>query len=171
MSGPQLTALAATVVACLALVGVVVLLVRVRRLRVVLGAAAPVRAPAPAPVSPPPPAVDPAPPPSAPESSGQAADVGPGELVPMPATYARPEPVIVASQQPTQQQIVAATLAHPLVRVSAFSYGVRRALRPENRDRLRALVRRDLRRRHKLRRRAARMVPVSSPPGEQDRAS
>ncbi|MBA2639066.1 MAG: hypothetical protein H0U77_03515 [Nocardioidaceae bacterium] len=89
----------------------------------------------------------------------------------MPAPYARPEPVIVASQQPTQQQIVAATLAHPLVRVSAFSYGVRRALRPENRDRLRALVRRDLRRRHKLRRRAARMVPVSSPPGEQDRAS
>ena len=67
-------------------------------------------------------------------------------------------------RSPTQQQIVAATLTHPLVRVSALSYGIRRALRAENRDRVRALVRRDLRRRHKLRRRAARraarVVPI-----------
>jgi hypothetical protein len=68
------------------------------------------------------------------------------------------------SPAPSQQQIVTVTLAHPLVRVSAFAYGLRRALRPENRDRLQALVRRDLRRRHKIRRaaarRAARVVPI-----------
>ena len=69
---------------------------------------------------------------------------------------------------PTQQQLVAATLAHPLVRVSALAYGLRTALRPENRDRVRALVRRDLRRRHKVRRqaarRAARVVPIRPAP-------
>jgi hypothetical protein len=36
------------------------------------------------------------------------------------------------------------------------TYGVRQALAPANRDRIAALVRRDLRRRERLRRRAAR---------------
>lgn len=54
------------------------------------------------------------------------------------------------------QQIVLATLGHPLVRVAAVAHGVQRALRPENRDRITALMQRDLRRREKLRRREAR---------------
>ena len=96
-----------------------------------------------------------------------AADPGPApvfELLPVP-------PADAGGELPTQQQILAATLTHPLVRVSALSYGIRRALRAENRDRVVALVRRDLRRRHKVRRRAARraarVVPIR--PADDDR--
>lgn len=74
------------------------------------------------------------------------------ELVPVPSDPAGGLPADLHRRQ----QVLAARLAQPLVRVSAVSYGVRHALRAENRDRVVALVRRDLRRRHKLRRLAGR---------------
>jgi len=62
---------------------------------------------------------------------------------------------------PSNQEVVP-----PLVRAAAVAHGVRCALAPANRDRIRALVRRDLRRRHKLRlraaRRAARVLPIDA---------
>lgn len=55
-------------------------------------------------------------------------------------------------------------LVHPLVRAAAVAHGLRCALAPANRDRIRSLVRRDIRRRQKLRmqaaRRAARVLPT-----------
>jgi hypothetical protein len=65
---------------------------------------------------------------------------------------------------PTTAQVVDATMGRPLVRASALAYGLRRALRAENRDRIRSLMRREFQRRRKMRqraaRRAARMAPV-----------
>jgi hypothetical protein len=65
---------------------------------------------------------------------------------------------------PTTAQVVDATMGRPLVRASALAHGLRRALRPEHRDRIRALMRREFQRRRKMRqraaRRAARMAPV-----------
>lgn len=65
---------------------------------------------------------------------------------------------------PTTAQVVDATMGRPLVRASAFAHGLRRALRPENRDRIRSMMRREFQRRRKMRqraaRRAARMAPV-----------
>jgi len=168
MSGPQLAALVATVVAVAALVGVAILIVQVRRLRTDMVGALQVNRDL---------QVD---------RHLQAADPEPPavprrEPVTEPATEPVTEPVTVQAQvvevvavpDPEQQvvagavtgsQTVAAVLARPLVRASALSYGVRRALRAENRDRVSALVRRDLRRRHKIRRRAARrsgrVVPI-----------
>lgn len=72
-------------------------------------------------------------------------------------------PVVV----PTPEQVHRATMERPLVRAVALSYGLRRALRPESRDRIAALVRREFRRRRKLRahagRRAARLANVEEP--------
>ena len=163
MSGPQLAAWLATAVALVALLGVVLLLVQVRRLRAAVSAPAapaPEREPVPAP-SPDAPTV----PGTALEPVSGAVSARPGlELVPTEAGVV-PELVPAdAEVVPTHSEIAAATLSHPLVRVAALSYGIRRALREENRDRVRALVRRDIRRRHKLRRRAARraarVVPI-----------
>ena len=65
---------------------------------------------------------------------------------------------------PTSEEIRRAAMARPVVRAVALSYGLRRALRPESRDRVAALVRREFRRRRKLRlragRRAARLAQV-----------
>jgi hypothetical protein len=65
---------------------------------------------------------------------------------------------------PTTAQVVDATMGRPLVRASAIAHGLRRALRTDNRDRIRALMRREFQRRRKMRqraaRRAARMAPV-----------
>jgi hypothetical protein len=65
---------------------------------------------------------------------------------------------------PTTAQVVDATMGRPLVRASALAHGLRRALRADNRDRIRALMRREFQRRRKMRqraaRRAARMAPV-----------
>jgi type VI protein secretion system component VasK len=78
---------------------------------------------------------------------------------------------------PTNGQIVDATLGQPLVRAAALGHGLRRALRPESRDRIAGLMRREFRRRRKLRikagRRASRLAVVPMPPGpaEQERAS
>lgn len=78
---------------------------------------------------------------------------------------------------PTSAQIVDATLGRPLVRAATVTHGLRRALRPESRDRIAALVRREFRRRRKLRmkagRRAARLAVVvpTDTDTEQERAS
>lgn len=77
---------------------------------------------------------------------------------------------------PTTGQIVDATLGAPLVRAATLGHGLRRALRPESRDRIAGLMRREFRRRRKLRmkagRRASRLsvVPAAAP-SEQERAS
>ncbi|MDQ3415951.1 MAG: hypothetical protein M3474_02390 [Actinomycetota bacterium] len=96
-----------------------------------------------------------------------AGDAAPPPAVVQPAVS--PGPVSV----PTNQQIVLATLGHPLVRVVALSHGLRQALRAENRDRIGAVVRRDLQRRQKLRRRAgrraARALPSNVPVADQRR--
>lgn len=146
MSGWQLVAVLAAVVACAALAGVGVLVAQVRRLRGTIESR-----------------VQQQPPP---------VETLPARVQPTPAEE-RPvlelRPLTPPDEQPTppsQQQVVAATLSHPLVRASALSYGLRNALRPENRDRVLSLVRREVRRRQKVRRRAARraarVVPLSA---------
>ena len=65
---------------------------------------------------------------------------------------------------PSSEQVRRAAMAQPVVRAVALSYGLRRALRPESRDRVAAMVRREFRRRRKVRvragRRAARFARV-----------
>jgi len=149
MSGPQIALVVAVgVLALVALAGVAALLVQVRTLRREL----------------------------AEKSSQQPA---PAQQAAAAAEAARPPAVVrttapsVSAPVPTSRQIVLATLGHPLVRVAAVSHGLRQALRAENRDRIGAVVRRDLRRREKLRRRvgrrAARALPTSVPVAEQHR--
>src|SRR5690606_39042988 len=58
--------------------------------------------------------------------------------------------------QPTQDQMVAATMTRPSVRLSIFAAGLAHALRPESRDRITALMRREYRARKRARQRAAR---------------
>lgn len=60
--------------------------------------------------------------------------------------------------QPTREQVVATILGRPNARVDAFAHGLVHALRPESRDRIRALMRREFRRRRKERLRAGRMA-------------
>lgn len=57
---------------------------------------------------------------------------------------------------PTSQQIVTATMGRPLVRLSVISHGIAHALRPESRDRIVALMRREFRSRRRQRTRVAR---------------
>lgn len=149
MSGPQIALVVAVgVLALAALAGMTALLVQVRALRREL----------------------------AEKSSQQPA---PAQQAAAAAEAARPPAVVrttapsVSASAPTNRQIVLATLGHPLVRVAAVSHGLCQALRAENRDRIGAVVRRDLRRREKLRRRvgrrAARALPTSVPVAEQHR--
>ncbi len=69
---------------------------------------------------------------------------------------------------PTQDQVVAATLSRPQVRLAVVAEGLAHALRPESRDRIGALMRREYRgrRRERLRagRRAARAAHASALP-------
>jgi hypothetical protein len=57
---------------------------------------------------------------------------------------------------PTPAEVRRAAMARPVVRIVALSYGLSRALRPESRDRIAAVMRREFRRRRKLRLRAGR---------------
>jgi len=151
MSGPQIALVVAVgVLALAALAGVTALLVQVRTLRRELAKKSS-QQPAPA----------------------QQADAA-AEAARPPAVVRTTAPsVSVSAPAPTSRQIVLATLGHPLVRVAAVSHGLCQALRAENRDRIGAVVRRDLRRREKLRRRvgrrAARALPTSVPVAEQHR--
>jgi hypothetical protein len=72
---------------------------------------------------------------------------------------------------PTQAQVVRAALGRPGVRLSILAHGLARALRPENRDRIVALMRREYRHRRQERLRAGRQAvrmarPTSAPSTE-----
>ncbi len=92
-------------------------------------------------------------------------------------SLARPEPLDEAEYkvvhgrvivQPTGAQVVAATMTRPSVRVAIFVSGVAHALRPESRDRIRALIRREYLGRKRARQRAAKAAAraQNSPPGQ-----
>ncbi|MDQ3157643.1 MAG: hypothetical protein M3Q98_13125 [Actinomycetota bacterium] len=68
---------------------------------------------------------------------------------------------------PTSRQIVDVTMSRPLVRVSVLSHGLAHALRPESRDRIIALMRREFQSRRRQRKRAARQAARLEPPGPQ----
>lgn len=87
--------------------------------------------------------------------------------VPVRAEPVRAEPVSSAALEarvvegrvvvpPTQEQVVAATLSRPQTRLAVVAQGVAHALRPESRDRIGALVRREYRARRRERLRAGR---------------
>lgn len=59
----------------------------------------------------------------------------------------RPEPTV------SNAVVLSTTVGEPLVKVVAFGHGLRRALAPESRDRIRSAVRREIRRQRKQRRR------------------
>jgi hypothetical protein len=85
----------------------------------------------------------------------------PGELSPR-VVHGR---VIVP---PTQAQVVRTALGRPGVRLSILAHGLARALRPENRDRIVSLMRREYRHRRRERLRAGRQAvrmarPTSAP--------
>ncbi len=80
------------------------------------------------------------------------------------------EPRIVEGRlivPPTQQQVVATALGRPGVRLSVLTSGLAHALRPESRDRILAMMRREYRRRRRERlqagRRAARATTPTAP--------
>ncbi|MEH3069220.1 MAG: hypothetical protein PGN15_14720 [Aeromicrobium erythreum] len=128
------------------------------------------------------PAASPAPP-LEPAHDDVAASVVPGELVRVERTRA-PHTDLPASERsgalaprvvegrvvvpPTQDQVVAATLSRPQVRLAVVAEGLAHALRPESRDRISALMRREYRgrRRERLRagRRASRAAHASALP-------
>lgn len=56
----------------------------------------------------------------------------------------------------TPADVVSAQLSRPTVRLAVYAAGVVHAMRPESRDRITALMRREYRSRHKARVRAAR---------------
>ncbi len=71
---------------------------------------------------------------------------------------------------PTQEQVVAAQMTRPGVRVAIVLSGVLHALRPESRDRISGLVRREYRQRRRARQRAGRRAAraTNSPPTQTD---
>lgn len=58
--------------------------------------------------------------------------------------------------QPTHDQVVAASMTRPAVRLNIVAAGLAHALRPESRDRIMGLMRREYRARKRARQRAAR---------------
>ncbi|GAA1728812.1 hypothetical protein [Aeromicrobium alkaliterrae] len=69
---------------------------------------------------------------------------------------------------PTQHDLVATALSRPATRFTVLVHGLAHALRPESRDRISALMRREVNRRRRERQRAARRaarvhVPSASP--------
>jgi len=88
---------------------------------------------------------------------------------PTPAIGSPPEPVRAeflitdaGEERPSEpaaassRVVLSATVGEPLVKAASLAYGVRRALRPENRNRIRFEMRRELRRARKARRSAHR---------------
>lgn len=69
---------------------------------------------------------------------------------------------------PSREEVVSTALSRPQVRLAVLLHGVARALRPESRDRIGALVRREYRdrRRHRLRagRQASRAAHLAASP-------
>lgn len=110
--------------------------------------------------------LDRAPSAAAPASAGAVEPVTPEPAVPTPA----PVPIRLVEGRvivtPTQDQVVATALGRPGARVSIYAAGLAHALRPESRDRIIALMRREYRHRRRVRlrvaRRAARTVPAQT---------
>ena len=102
----------------------------------------------------------------------------PSRQTPVPAevTVRAPEPAprevrVVEGRvvvPPSREELVSTALSRPQVRFAVLVHGVARALRPESRDRIGALVRREYRdrRRHRLRsgRRASRAAHLAASP-------
>ncbi len=65
--------------------------------------------------------------------------------------------------EPTAGQVVSVTVGGPLIKIAAFSHGVRRALDEEHRMRIAYAFRRELRRQRRMRRRG----PVDRPPAKE----
>jgi hypothetical protein len=65
---------------------------------------------------------------------------------------------------PTQQQVLATALGRPGVRLSVFAHGLSHALRPESRDRILGLMRREYRRRRRERLQASRRAARAATP-------
>jgi hypothetical protein len=90
-----------------------------------------------------------------------------------PSTPAALVPRVVQGQlivPPTQQQVVATALGRPGVRLSVLARGLAHALRPESRDRIVALMRREYRRRRRERLQAGRTASRAvrpTPPSDQ----
>jgi len=76
-----------------------------------------------------------------------------------PARASQEVPIITALVDPvdeidlTTRRVASVTLARPLIKIAAFSFGVRRALDDESRMRVRLAMRRELKRQRKMRRR------------------
>ncbi|HWV26411.1 MAG TPA: hypothetical protein VNZ66_04245 [Aeromicrobium sp.] len=66
----------------------------------------------------------------------------------------------------TQQDLLEARLSRPLARLSVYAHGIAHALRPESRDRITALMKREYRRRRAIRLRAARRALYAVPNDE-----
>jgi hypothetical protein len=77
------------------------------------------------------------------------ADEEPVEAVPVITRIAEP----ADDEDLTARRVASVTLARPLIKVAALSYGVRQALDDEHRLRLRLTMRRELKRQRKMRRR------------------
>jgi len=78
----------------------------------------------------------------------------------------RPEVRVVEGRviaPPTAEQVVAAQLTRPSARIMILASGLAHALRPESRDRINGLMRRDFRERRRSRQRAARRAARSAP--------
>lgn len=71
---------------------------------------------------------------------------------------------------PTQEQVVAAQMTRPSVRIAVVVAGLGHALRPESRDRIGGLMRREYRQRRRARQRAARRAAriTHNPPAQTD---
>ncbi|MCW2769095.1 MAG: hypothetical protein JWR27_528 [Aeromicrobium sp.] len=65
---------------------------------------------------------------------------------------------------PTQHQVVQTALGRPGVRLSVLAHGLAHALRPESRDRISALMRREYRRRRRERAHAGRRAVRAAQP-------
>lgn len=65
---------------------------------------------------------------------------------------------------PTQQQVLATALGRPGVRLSVLAHGVAHALRPESRDRIVGMMRREFRRRRRERLAAGRRAARAATP-------
>lgn len=85
-----------------------------------------------------------------------------GEHPTSPARSSRP--------QVPEGAVLSVTLGEPLVKIAAWSYGVRRALAPESRNRIAFEMRREVKRSRKERRRSARRARVT-PTCQEDNAA
>ena len=91
----------------------------------------------------------------------------------LPEVHSELEPRLVEGRlvvPPTQQQVVNTALGRPGVRLSVLAHGLAHALRPESRDRIAAMMRREYRRRRRERLQAGRRAIRAgrpTPPSEE----